>query len=213
MIQNQKIVIMTISLMYYQEKVIIGITELYTGKKRKQIRDSLVAGKQITDVFAYVQQVDLPVVIVLDDKFTHERSRGVVLSTTASCDFLHHESVRIIDYFASIRHRIVSPPASLAIGEIFFSEEKLLQFARPVHGLASDCANEWMYLLEYLYREGYREFEAYIPRVCFPGVCYATPLLQADSCPVPIRITFTTNKSVGSESYLWTNGDAVLVTC
>ena len=211
--KSKGISIITIPLVYYHEKIYWGLYTMYTGKVKNNLRHQANAGKQIPFAFEEAIKRGNDIVIVVDDKFNQERMRNEDPLQNEVFDFLQKETLpkpwleRINSL--SILSKIVKPPEVLSCTKLTFSEKKLFTIGRKQHGLVGECACEWLEMLSWIKTQGYESVEAYIPKVCFNGICYATPIAQGSNIyPAPIEICFTDN-SLNTTEQKWENGRLV----
>ncbi len=199
---QKKVTIVTIPLVAYHEQIYWGLYEEHTGRVRKHIRQRANAGRQVSFSFSQALAGDGDILIATDDKFNYEHENGARPSDRDYELFvaLHSMPIPWLDALASNDvSRLVIPPADLACGAFTFSERKLLAKSQGEYGLPSECANEWVYLLDQLSKR-YESIQAYIPKVCAKGICYATPYAKEGGIwTKPITISFTDKANVSSE--------------
>lgn len=197
---TKKLTIVTVPLLQYKDKIRWGVYQEHTGRVRKEVKGKANAGKQV--LYALVQACisGNDILIAVDDKFNAEKGLNEDPDVREVQDFLNAHPLPRTFMEVLAEHgalgKIVHPEMSLACTAYCFSEQKLFKEGRHSHFLGGECATEWAFLMEYVEKRGYAEVEAYIPQVCYKGVCLSTRIVGQKSS-VPINLKFTDFKSEG----------------
>ncbi len=191
------VVVITIPLVAYHDTIYWGLYEEHTGKVRNHLLCHPTAGKQISFAFKRAIEKNAKIILVADDKFNLEKK--------TNDDPLESDLVPfLVEYplpksWSEYTDRFIAPPEEFYLTQFSFSEKKLLKNSKHEFGLSGDCANEWTKLLEWLENEGYEKVEAYIPKACSKGICYATPYAKESGIYTkPLEIFFTSGSKIDS---------------
>ena len=213
--QNKKVIVITIPLVCNHGKIYWGLYTQYTGKIKNRIRFRSNAGPQVIFAFEEALKSDADILVVIDDKFNKERLTNEDPSEKEIDDFFQNEPLPKIwlDVLGSANalSRIINPPKELEGSTLGFSERKTYAIGRNEYGLPGECDNTWTKILSHIEDIGYESVCAYIPKVCFKSMCYATPYAQDSGVyAAPIKIVFTeTNRPETIEQY-WESGKLIV---
>lgn len=192
------VTIITIPLVYYHEEIYWGIYEEHHGKTRNEIRCRPTAGRQVSFAYNEALSTQNDILLAVDDKFTIEKAKNEDPLDVDLNEFLSKHPLP--DSWVSNSERFVCPPEEFKLTNFSFSERKLLKNSKNEYGLSGDCANEWSRLLSWLESQGYETVEAYFPKVCAKGICYATPYAkEAGIYTKPLEIYFTHGDKIDSK--------------
>lgn len=200
----KQVTIVTIPLVYYHEILYWCLYNEHVGKIREELRNRPTGGKQIPFAFEKALESKDDILVIVDDKFNFERDKHGKIPTETEVNGLIQQYPLPKTWLDALSNnnaisRIVVPPKHFACTPYSFSEKMILAESKGAYGLPGECANEWTVLLEYLQEQEYGTINAYIPKACAKGVCYATPYAQESGIwTKPITISFTDKDNISS---------------
>ena len=202
---EKQVTIVTVPLVCYHAQLYWCLYTEHTGRIRSELLKRPTGGKQVPFAFEKALNATGDILIVVDDKFNFERDRNLNMPLESQVKELMQKNPLPQTWLKALYEhdalaRMVVPPKRFACTHYSFSENLLLAHSKADQGLPGECATEWALLLGHLEREGYDAVHAYVPKVCAPGICYATPYAQeAGIWTKPIRIEFTQKETVSFE--------------